>query len=348
MEKILIYGTGMVADYFIDNHDFKNEELVGVIETVKSKDLFRGFKVIEVKDIDLDIDKIYVTNSFVETINNLLKKGISKDKLVLCNKKLNRDYLCLTKGIVDISYDREFAEKFNEYFDWSPRGAKYVVTEMMNKEIDIFDCEKAQNLFNQKYIVADDYCRYATLSLIAEEIIKNNVPGELAELGVYRGSFSCCMNKKFPDKKIYLFDTFEGFNNNDVKIDLDNDFTSKDWFDIYDNFKNTYVGLVLEKMKYKEQCIIRKGYFPDTIPDEEISYSLVSLDCDLYEPMLEGLRYFYPRLNVGGYIMIHDYNQSGHLKGVKRAVEEYEKELGRHMVKVPIPDVCGTLVIGKG
>ena len=37
MKKILIYGTGMVADYFIDNHDFAGEELVGVIETVKSR-----------------------------------------------------------------------------------------------------------------------------------------------------------------------------------------------------------------------------------------------------------------------------------------------------------------------
>lgn len=49
MKKILIYGTGMVADYFIDNHDFAGEELVGVIETVKSREAFRGFKVVEVE-----------------------------------------------------------------------------------------------------------------------------------------------------------------------------------------------------------------------------------------------------------------------------------------------------------
>lgn len=110
MKKILIYGTGMVADYFIDNHDFAGEELVGVIETVKSREAFRGFKVVEVEKIPVNIDKIYVTNSYVETINNLLKAGISKDKIILCNKKLNRDYLCLTKGNADISYDSVFAE----------------------------------------------------------------------------------------------------------------------------------------------------------------------------------------------------------------------------------------------
>ena len=49
MKKILIYGTGMVADYFIDNHDFAGEELVGVIETVKSREAFRGFSMIRNK-----------------------------------------------------------------------------------------------------------------------------------------------------------------------------------------------------------------------------------------------------------------------------------------------------------
>lgn len=41
MKKILIYGTGMVADYFIDNHDFAGEELVGVIETGKLQNASR-------------------------------------------------------------------------------------------------------------------------------------------------------------------------------------------------------------------------------------------------------------------------------------------------------------------
>ena len=347
MKKILIYGTGMVADYFIDNHDFAGEELVGVIETVKSREAFRGFKVVEVEKIPVNIDKIYVTNSYVETINNLLKAGISKDKIILCNKKLNRDYLCLTKGNADISYDSVFAEKFNEYFDRSPKGAKYVVTEVMNMDIDIFGCDNAQNLFGQKYIVTDDYCRFGTLRLIIEEIKNNNVPGNLAELGVYRGDFSKCMNQMFPDKKLYLFDTFDVFDNNDMNVEIDNGFTTQEWFDSWNNFKNTYIDLVLEKMKYRDQCIVRKGYFPDTIPEEEMTFALVSLDCDLYEPILAGLRYFYPRLNEGGYIMLHDYNQSDHLKGVKKAVDEYEKEVGHRIIKIPIPDVCGTLVISK-
>ena len=199
----------------------------------------------------------------------------------------------------------------------------------------------------EKYIVTEDYCRYGTLRLIIEELKNNHIEGSLAELGVYRGDFSKCMNMMFPDRKIYLFDTFEGFDSRDMNYEIQNGYTSREWFNSWSNFSNTYEELVLSKMKYREQCAIRKGYFPDTIPDEEIDYALVSLDCDLYDPILAGLRYFYPRLNKGGYIMLHDYNQSDHLKGVKKAVAEYEKELGFNMVKVPIHDVCGTLVICK-
>lgn len=67
------------------------------------------------------------------------------------------------------------------------------------------------------------------------------------------------------------------------------------------NFSYTSVNTVLNKMKYKNQCVVKKGWFPETIPTEEITYALVFLDCDLYEPMLAGLRYFYPRLNRGVY-----------------------------------------------
>lgn len=77
-----------------------------------------------------------------------------------------------------------------------------------------------------------------------------------------------------------------------------------------------------------------------------MKYALVSIDCDLYMPILEGLRYFYPRVNRGGYIMLHDYN-APELRGVRQAVLDYELEIGERMVKIPIPDRCGSLIIGK-
>ena len=53
-----------------------------------------------------------------------------------------------------------------------------------------------------------------------------------------------------------------------------------------DNFKDTSVDIVLAKMKTPENCIIRKGYFPDMAEDIDGGFSLVGLDCDLYKPIL--------------------------------------------------------------
>src|SRR3989338_5554484 len=64
-----------------------------------------------------------------------------------------------------------------------------------------------------------DYIRLATLELCAFEVTNKNIPGSVAELGVYRGDFAKKINEAFPDRKLYLFDTFAGFNTGDVEFD---------------------------------------------------------------------------------------------------------------------------------
>ena len=182
---------------------------------------------------------------------------------------------------------------------------------------------------------------------IIEEVKEKSLEGELAELGVYRAEFSKWMNAEFPDKRLFLFDTFESFKDEDVEQERSNNFTPDVLIEKYRMiFHNTNEEYVMSQMKYPANCVIRKGYFPETIPDEEITYSLVSLDCDLYVPTLSGLEYFYPRLERGGFIIIHDYNHEDHWMGVKKAVKEYEKVIG-HIAKIPLADNCGSLVITK-
>lgn len=189
-----------------------------------------------------------------------------------------------------------------------------------------------------------DYTRYRTLELLALEIHRKNIVGSVAELGVFRGAFSAIMNRLFYNSKHYLFDTFEGFSEIDIQYELKNKYTTDE---ALTRFKNTSIDLVLSKMKYPENCIIKKGYFPDSLNGLEDKFSFVSLDCDLYKPILEGLEYFYPRLINGGYIMIHDYNSAGiNWKGCKEAVYEYEKEHGQ-IPMIPISDNSGTLILTK-
>lgn len=165
-------------------------------------------------------------------------------------------------------------------------------------------------------------------------IKERNVLGDMAEVGVYTGEFAKLFNRYLPERRLYLFDTFEGFD------------SSRDEIEDRDKkiFKDTSVELVLSKMKTPENCIVRKGYFPDTAKGVDGAFSLVSLDCDLYNPILAGLTFFYPRLSRGGYIFVHDFG-SNHYRGVKRAVYQYCDE--NSIPIVPIADRCASVIISK-
>ena len=184
-----------------------------------------------------------------------------------------------------------------------------------------------------------DYVRYATLGLCFQEIAAKKVPGNVAELGVYRGDFAKRLNQIFPDCKLYLFDTFAGFARQDVATEKSSGFSTGE-----QSFADTSVEMVLRKMPYPQQCIIKQGFFPATAHDVDDQFCFVSLDADLYDPILEGLKFFYPRLSTGGYIFVHDFNNDEY-KGAHQAVLDF-----CHLHKVsftPLPDSGGTAVISK-
>lgn len=184
-----------------------------------------------------------------------------------------------------------------------------------------------------------DYVRLATLELVANEIQKKNLSGNVAEVGVYKGKFAKYINQYFPSKKLYLFDTFQGFNEKDIQAEKELGLN-----DANQDFSNTSVDQVLQIMPFPKQCIIKKGFFPDTAAGIEDSFVFVSLDTDLYEPIYQGLVYFYPRMEKGGYIFVHDVNNDCY-KGAAKAVEQFCEEQGISFV--PLPDSCGSVVFIK-
>lgn len=188
-------------------------------------------------------------------------------------------------------------------------------------------------------IIENDFVREQTLAFISKEIYRRKTQGSVAELGVYKGQFSKKINTVFPDKKMYLFDTFTGFDDRDIKSDM---YLNKG--DRLSKFDDTNVNNVISIMPHPEMCEVKKGFFPDTfdIPGECFSY--VSIDVDLYEPIKRGLEIFYPRLAKGGYIMIHDYNTIA-FDGSKNAVQEFCDK--NDVSIVPLPDIDGTAVITK-
>ena len=153
--------------------------------------------------------------------------------------------------------------------------------------------------------------------------------GGVAECGTYRGEFAYYINKNFPEKRLYLFDTFAGFNEGDIQIERaqKNDKFLNGMFDKPGLFSDTNEQLVLKRMLYPEKVILKKGYFPDTAAGVDEAFCFVNLDMDLYQPMLAGIRFFYNKMCANGVILLHDYFHPA-LPGVKQAVMDFEKEHG--------------------
>ncbi len=176
----------------------------------------------------------------------------------------------------------------------------------------------------------------------ASIIYHNNILGNVAEAGVFQGEYASVINKSFPDRKLYLFDTFEGFDLRDVIIEEKNDFSDAK----VGQLGITSENMVLDQMIYRENCIIKKGYFPESAKNVLDKFCYVNLDMDLYKPTLEGLRFFYPFMVKGGIITIHDYFSQGY-EGVKVAVKEFIKEREEEIIPFPIGDHV-SIAIQKG
>lgn len=183
--------------------------------------------------------------------------------------------------------------------------------------------------------------RLAHLRLLTQEIKDRKLPGAVAELGVYQGTFAAEINRLFPDRPLYLFDTFTGFSPADVeaekKIVLDTRASAG-------NFSDTSVEQVRARLPHPEQAVFCQGRFPDTLPCDLPPLVFASLDPDLYEPTLAGLHAFWPVLVPGGVILIHDYS-SAQFEGVKKAVQSFCRE--QRLMPLPLADLHGSAILMK-
>lgn len=181
----------------------------------------------------------------------------------------------------------------------------------------------------------NDYHRYVAISLAIKRIQAENIAGSIAEVGVYQGRTSKIIRRLAPEKPYYLFDTFEGFPQQDLETDKPDN-----------RFDGTSVDLVMKNIGTSKNIIIKQGYVPDTFEgmDDE-QYSFVLLDLDLYNPTLASLEYFYPRMAVGGYIMIHDYNSPESDWACMRSVDKFMADKPEQIIEVA--DICGSAMFRK-
>lgn len=268
-------------------------------------------------------------------IYNYLEKRFSFKKIIAVDEKLekyNRNIMNLRDlkaelETMDISKTKVLLASDNPE----------IYAELRLEISDFVPLEILMDIYWRNPLEYSDDPRVASLAQAARQIYRNSVSGDVAEVGVYQGEFAKYINMLFPRRKLFLFDTFSGFEESMPVIEDEKSQTDR-WINL---LKDTSVDIVLSKLPYKEQAVVRKGKFPETTKGINETFAFVNLDTDLYESIYSGLNYFWKRLNAGGYIFIHDFEQ---WIGVTKAVTQFCKE--NHIGYMILPD-CVTACLAK-
>lgn len=173
--------------------------------------------------------------------------------------------------------------------------------------------------------------RIENLRRCVEEVIRNDVPGDLIEAGVWRGGSTILMRgilaaHGVTGRRVVVADSFQGLPAPDLEnfpadrgIDLHQDSAlavSVD--DVRANFAR--YGLLDESVEFVE------GFFRDTLPGlRGRTWAVIRLDGDMYESTMDGLENLYDGLSVGGYLIVDDY---GAYAACRQAVSDFRERRG--------------------
>jgi O-methyltransferase len=142
----------------------------------------------------------------------------------------------------------------------------------------------------------------------------DDVPGDTAECGVYRGASSwfICDHFRSSGRTHHGFDSFEGLS---TPAGIDGSF----WTEGDLRVSEEEARRVLAPFDAK----LYRGWFPDRFPEvADRTFAFVHIDVDLYQPTLDSLAFFYPRMAPGGIILLDDHGQTT-CPGATRAAEEF-------------------------
>jgi len=182
--------------------------------------------------------------------------------------------------------------------------------------------------------------RMENLQTCVTDVLRRGVPGDLIETGVWRGGSVIFMRAVLaaygdPDRRVWVADSFAGLPPPDPRY-------AADAGDVFHGYDVLAVSLDEVKANFARYGLLDDrvrflpGWFKDTLPVAPLERLAVArLDGDMYESTMDALRPLYPKLSVGGYLIVDDY---GTVPGCRQAVDEYRAE---HGITEPIVDIDG-------
>ena len=167
--------------------------------------------------------------------------------------------------------------------------------------------------------------RLENLQHCIESIIRENIPGDFLEAGVWKGGAAMLMKGMLMEagdqnRSVWLADSFRGLPPPKVDYPADAGDTHHEHkalavplAAVQENFRR--LGLLDARVRFVE------GWFHETLPDCPVErLALLRLDGDMYESTIVTLQSLYDRISPGGYVIVDDY---GYLESCRKAVHDF-------------------------
>lgn len=166
--------------------------------------------------------------------------------------------------------------------------------------------------------------RLTHLQQCVETVLRENIPGDLIECGVWRGGGCILMRGVLAaygvtDRHVYVADSFAGFPSSSAPQDSGDD---PDQHRSYIAVPESTVRANFQRYGLlDDRVIFLRGWFSDTLAKAPITQlAVLRLDGDLYGSTMDALSALYPKLAPGGFCIVDDY---GALESCRQAVIDY-------------------------
>lgn len=226
---------------------------------------------------------------------------------------------CLTRSFLNESYDRI---PKNVKTPW--RFIRYSLYSLINRLLSPWNLVLVHSLrpTGETMIGME---RLNNLQDCIVDVLKQGVPGDLIETGVWRGGGTIFMKAVldvYGDEKrvVWVADSFQG---------LPKPNSEKYPEDKGDRFWEQSLGVSVTEVKRNfekyglldDQVHFIEGFFSDTMPTAPMNQlAVLRLDGDMYESTIVVLENLYKKVSIGGYVIVDDY---GCVAACKKATDDF-------------------------
>jgi hypothetical protein len=195
--------------------------------------------------------------------------------------------------------------------------------------------ERIESIEHMHQLIADANCLtlieksfFQEVEVIIKEISTNNIAGDIVFVGVFKGGAALYLQALFEHygckRKVWLFDSFKGFNREQITHEEDK--KALELFGTDEYFKELVsvdqISKLFKRFDLFENTVLIEGFIEDTLKQQQItSIAFLHIDVDCYEPTYYALEQLHAKISPGGWCVCDDYFVP--LFDCKKAIDDF-------------------------